>query len=126
MEPLDLSHIQKERDKILTETHEKMNWNHFENPDFDEDPDEVQRCSDCGHKDCDTYYELLGTSQDPCPGRQREEAESKLRWVQNADLLTFSFRNPSLALGQNMLSSSPYNLFAKWYVMRNAVHMPSY
>ena len=115
-----------ECDKIIAETHEKMDWNHFEEPDVHEDPDLVQRCKDCGHKDCDTYYEEWGTELDKCPGRQRNEAETKLRWVQNADLLTFYFRNPSFALNQNMLSSSPYNIFYQRYAMLNKVYKPPY
>jgi hypothetical protein len=126
MEPVDLSCVQIRCNKILAETHEKMDWGHFFNPNSDEDLDPVRRCEDCGHRDCDTYYEFLGTDFDECPGRQRNEIKAKLCWVQNANLLTFYFRNPSFALGQNMLSSSPYDLFSKWYVMLNIVHMSSY
>lgn len=78
MEPVDLSYVQTSYNKIIAETKEKMNWGHFENPDYDEDPELVQRCDDCGHKDCDTYYELLGTEADACPGRQRNEARDEL------------------------------------------------
>lgn len=123
MDPVEFSCFQKEYDETIAKTHEKMNWGHFEDPDFDEDPDLVQRCEHCGNTDCNTWYSLQGTDEDDCPGRQRETARDKLLWVQNADLLTFYFRNPSLARGENMLSSSPYDLFGQWYVTRDLVYI---
>jgi hypothetical protein len=126
MDPIDFSCFQKEYDETMAKTKDRMNWDHFENRDGDEDPELVQRCEDCGNTDCHTWHELLGTELDDCPGRQRDEAESKLQWVQSADLLTFYFRNPSLARGENMLSTSPYNLFREWYVILILVHMLLY
>lgn len=122
MAPTDFSYLQKEHDETMAKTHEKMNWAHIENPDYDEDPDLVQRCEDCGNTGCDTWYQAIGTEADECPGRQRDEARDKLRWVQNADLLTFYFRDPSLARAENMLSSAPYDLLGQWYVTLVLVH----
>ncbi|KAF9728451.1 hypothetical protein PMIN04_012588 [Paraphaeosphaeria minitans] len=117
LKPVDLSSMQEELNKTIAEKGKGINWKHFEDPDPDEDPSLVCRCEDCGHRNCESDYTAQEIELDDCPGRQKREAEAKLRWVENSDLLTFYFRSPPLSLDQEMLTSSPCNLFQELYVV---------
>jgi hypothetical protein len=117
LKPVDLFSVQEKLNKAIAENDEGINWKHLDDPDLDEDPDLVRRCEDCGHETCDPCDMAQEIELDDCPGRKKREAETKLRWIKNSDLLTFYFRSPPCSLDQDMLTSSPFNLFQKWYVI---------